>query len=112
VSLETEKLRDTFTETVKPEIDHWVDWDAGPDERLFNDNWPIVADFFEASSRLAVAGIDTWTLHKVTHCHLNANGLDVEDEIKWAKRFIKGRKWVKRGQKAIWYRRILGRDGI
>lgn len=92
---------------VRDSLDSWGWWDAKSDEKLFGDKWPQVRNFFEASSRLAITDPTAWELQKVTHCHLNAHGLDVLDEIKWGRKFLQGRRWAKRGCKKVWWRRAL-----
>lgn len=89
----------SLVQTLRDEFDSWGWWDATPDEKLFGNRWPAVRDFFEASSRLALGDLDTRTLHKVTHCHLNANGLDVPDEIKFARLLLKERKRMRRADR-------------
>lgn len=80
-------------------------WDPRPDEELFGDRWETVSNFFEAASKMFIAREDRedWTLDKEVHCFLNAQGLDVDDEIRWAVGFAyrRVRMWLADKRHAI-----------
>ena len=82
-----------FTDSIdRAEVERIDPWDASADERLYEDLWPDVYAFFEATGRIAAAGYGkNLLLLKLTHCHLNARGLDVDDEAKWLGSFVKNR---------------------
>lgn len=64
-----------------------VEWDAGPDERLYGHRWPEVSSFFEAASRMALTRPDRELLLKAIHCVLNAHALNVVEEFRFALTF-------------------------
>lgn len=79
--------------------DHIVPWDVSDDEAFFRDLWPHVMRFFEHSSAIAASNDPDLKrdamLEKLIHCLLNAHGMDVPDERRWARSFLWGRMTIK-----------------
>lgn len=78
----------------------YVVWDATPDERLYGDQWPWIAEFFEAASRVClVDGEGEIGRHrdlKLIHCALNAWGYSALDEAAFATEFARNRWMIER----------------
>lgn len=65
-------------------VDHFVEWDATPDEELYGEDWGRVRDFFHAASALGEQS--SWKRRKLVHCFLNSQGMSVWDEFCFAVR--------------------------
>jgi hypothetical protein len=71
-----------------PGVVEVIQWDDEPDERLYGEQWwDWVQGFFEASSVIAARKEDRLNT-KLIHCYLNARGLSVWQEAKWALGFF------------------------
>jgi hypothetical protein len=77
-----------------PGADHVVPWDVEPDERLFGDLWPYVAQFFWASSAISNSTDPKLTI-KLVHCILNARGMSERDEARFAAGLLWNRLTIK-----------------
>lgn len=77
-----------------PDVDHAALWDSRPDEQQYGDDWPWVADLFQASSALADNRDPLRTL-KLVHCLLNARGMTERDEAKFAAHLLWNRLTIR-----------------
>lgn len=70
-----------------------IPWNPNPDAELYEKGWETVQKFFERSSVISTMGYepDAWFHGKMVHCYLNAQALDVHQELSFALGFAWGR---------------------
>jgi hypothetical protein len=90
------QVSETLALEDRPDVDHVVTWDAGPDEEQYGGAWKAVSMFFHTSSSIACVGSgnakdDEWLRRRMVHCFLNAQGMSQLDEARFHARALWGR---------------------
>jgi len=80
-----------------PGAEEVMEWDPSDDEELFGVGWDWVCEFLQASSCLAAMNERRDMTGKLLHCFLNARGMNIHDEIAFARLFLSERLKMAKG---------------